>query len=154
MNFDGVDSFDQLFEAIYKGDQSAKDLSFKVLQIVHTWDDLIDKDKPVDDEDIHKAFINALFGCQQYRIWHDAGLQYHMMNVYLRWRDATTIEADKNSTDDDLLKCYMLRAGFYDLFVLIAFHMFGMEWAAEIGPLVRKYYGETPKDYLEEMRNE
>ena len=50
----------------------------------------------------------------------------------------------------DLEKTYMLRAGLYDMFSLIAYHLFGDTWAKEIGPDVRKLYGET----LDDLRRE
>jgi hypothetical protein len=47
----------------------------------------------------------------------------------------------------------MLRAGIYDIFVIFAFHLFGREWASEVGVVVRRFYGETLTDYKKEMIN-
>lgn len=153
MTKDHIEAFNILFDEIYQGNQEAKELSFKILELAHTWDDLIDKDKQVTDEAINKAFMIAMFELSQYPLWRTAGLDHHMVNVYLRWRDATRIENDKSSSDDDLIKCYMLRAGFYDIFVIIAFHLFGLEWCDKVGVKVRKFYGEKPMQFLEEIRN-
>lgn len=152
MNDKQLEVFSNLFNYIYKGDMMAVELSFQLLHIAHTWDDLIDKDKPVDDVDINKAFINSLFTMQNNPLWHQCGLNHHVLNVFLRWRDATAIETDSPS-DDDLNKCYMLRAGLYDIFVILAYYIGGDAWAAEVGPLVRKTYGEKLVEYKEEMNN-
>jgi hypothetical protein len=71
----------------------------------------------------------------------------HMLNVFLRWRDANKLE---RMNPPEVEKSYMLRAGIYDIFQLIAFYMYGDEWAEEIGPKVRMLYGET----IEGLRGE
>ncbi len=148
-----ISSFNALFDEIYKGDVGAKELSFKLLDVAHTWDDLVDGDKSVEASVVNRAFMQSIFELQQSPLWFQAGLNFHVLNCYLRWRDATNMEADKDTSDDDLLKCYMLRAGLYDIFVIIAYYLHGDGWAEEIGPKVRKFYGEKPHEYLEEMRN-
>ena len=40
-------AFDQLFDYIYKEHEQAKSISFEILELVHIWDDLYDKDKEV-----------------------------------------------------------------------------------------------------------
>lgn len=152
MNQEHIESFSILFDHIYKGDKNAAQLSFKLLDISHVWDDLVDGD-PVSPDKINSTFLACLFELQQNPLWFPAGLNFHVLNVYLRWRDANSIEADKSASDDDLLKCYMLRAGIYDLFVVIAYYLYGDDWAKEVGPIVRKHYGEKPADYLLEMRH-
>ena len=152
MNESHFDSFGKLFDYIYKGDESAKSISLELVSVANKWDDLVDGDH-VSIDDINKTFISCLFGMQQNPLWLHCGLNHQVLNCFLRWRDANTMESDKSSTDEDLTKCYMLRAGIYDLFVIIAYHLFGDEWAAEIGPVVRRYYGETPKEFIEEVRN-
>ncbi len=147
-----LESFDSLFDYIYQGNELASALSVKILELLHTWDDLIDKDKPVSNSQINSAFIAATFELQQNVIWQQCMLGHHILNVYLRWRDATDIETS-NPSDDDLNKCYMLRAGLYDIFVIIAYHLYGDEWAAKIGPIVRRFYGEKLEEYKQEMRN-
>lgn len=147
-----LESFDKLFDYIYQGNQQAKDISFNLLEIAHTWDDLVDKDKVLTDEEINTAFVLSIFEIQNNPLWFQCGLNHHVLNVFLRWQDANRMEKDKDSTDDDLIKCYMLRAGIYDIFVVIAYSLFGLKWANEIGVTVRKFYGEKPKKFIEEIR--
>jgi hypothetical protein len=147
-----INSFNALFDDIYQGNNNAKKLSFDLLKIAHIWDDLIDRDKPVSDEDINEVFLMSIFEIHNNPLWFQCGLNHHVLNVFLRWRDATKIERDKSSTDNDLDKCYMMRAGIYDIFVVIAYHLHGIKWAAEVGPLVRRFYGEELSSYKEEVR--
>lgn len=149
---DNIESFNILFDHIYKENKEAKEISFKLLDVAHTWDDLVDGDKSVTASVVNRAFMSCVFELQRYPLWFQAGLDHHVLNCYFRWRDASNLEADPNTSDDDLIKCYMLRAGLYDLFVIIAYHLYGDEWAEEIGPIVRKFYGESPQEYLSEIR--
>lgn len=146
------ESFDKLFNYIYKGDEIATKLSKDLLTLVHTWDDLIDKDKPVEDNEINRAFIIAIFDLGSNPYFTEA-IKANFYNVYLRWNDANDIEADEKATDNQLAMAWMLRAGLYDLFVLIAGQLYGRQWAEEIGVLVRNYYGEPLEGFIEEVRN-
>ena len=44
----------------FGGNTDALNLFHNLVSLVHIWDDLIDKDKPVTDADINKAFLTAL----------------------------------------------------------------------------------------------
>lgn len=140
--------FEELFNIIYKGNAEAKALSFSLLQVAHTWDDLVDGDKEVSGDEANSAFLACLFGIPSSPLW-DTCMQANLLNVYLRWQDANSLEAEKV----ELEKAWMLRAGLYDLFVLIAFKLYGFAWAKEIGPIVRKTYGETLQDFIQEVQN-
>ena len=146
------DSFEELFDLIYKGHEEATRLSFDLLQLAHTWDDLVDGDKEVSGDEANSAFLACLFTVPSSPLW-GVDMQANLLNVYLRWQDANSIEQAKDSSDDDLAKAWMLRAGLYDLFVLIATKLHGIMWAKEIGPIVRKCYGETLANFIKEIRN-
>jgi hypothetical protein len=144
-------SFSILFTAIYKGDKHATALSFNILKVLHTWDDLIDKDKPVSEEAINSAFLTALIDIASNPLWTmDMGA--HLLGVYLRWSDANKLE-QPNASEDDLAKAWMLRAGLYDLFVILASKLHGRTWAEEIGPTVRRFYGEPLAEFILEVQN-
>lgn len=53
-----------MLEEIFKQDHDAIRLILIIFDIGETWDDLIDKDKPVPDETIHKAFWQSIVGLQ------------------------------------------------------------------------------------------
>ena len=145
-------NFDPLFNYIYKGNAEAIALSYCLLRIAHAWDDLVDKDKELTNEDINNAFVDALFTLPNNPLW-DFRLNSVLYSVYLRWQEANVIEADKASTDNDLAMAWMLRASLYDLFVIIADKLYGRAWAEYIGVSVRKFYGESLKSYIKEIRH-
>lgn len=143
--------FEELFNLIYKGHEEAIRLSFDLLQLAHTWDDLVDGDKEVSGDEANTAFV-ACMSTPHRGLVGIVNMQANLLNVYLRWQDANSLESDKASTDDDLAKAWMLRAGLYDLFLLIATKLYGLQWAKEVGPVVRKCYGETLADFIKEIR--
>lgn len=144
-------ALEELFDYIYRGNEHATSLSHCLWDIAQVWDDLIDGDE-VSKSSINKAFVDSLVTVQTNPLW-GPDISVNVLNIYLRWSDANSIEADKNSTDDDLAKAWMLRAGIYDIFVLLAAKLYGLDWATEIGPVVRKTYGETLQDFIQEVRN-
>lgn len=138
-------------DKVMQGNQHAVDLCITLFGIAQVWDDLIDEGC-APSQLIDKAFVSALVQIPTNPIAQMMPeLPYHIYNVFLRWRDATAIECNQ-PTDDDLHKCYMLRAGLYDIFVLIAAKLYGDDYALEIGPFVRKMYGEKFSDYAKEFK--
>lgn len=144
--------FNQFFDFIYQGNEAAKAISFEILQLVHIWDDLYDKDKEVSPDQVNSAFFSAVYKLQENPLWQQCRLGEHMLNVILRWQDANVLEQELLS-EHDLNKAYMLRAGVYDLFSVLCYHLFGMAWAQEVGPQIRRFYCESLEEYKEEMKN-
>ena len=152
MNDEIKDSLFNFFNWLYKGNQQAVMLAVTLFDISQTWDDLVDGDD-VEPDAVNRCFVNCLVVLPQNPIvWQMPELPHHIYNVFLRWRDATNIE-NNSPSDIDLDKCYMLRAGIYDIFVLIAAKLYGDDYAKEVGPSVRKFYGETLKTFKQEFIN-
>lgn len=147
-----IDSFTVLFNKIYKGDKHASWLSLALLHVLHTWDDLIDKDHPIESKDINSAFLIALTDISVSPLW-DRDMAALLRSVYFRWQAANKFEASDASTDNDLAKAWMLRAGCYDFFVLIANKLYGDTWAEQISPVVYNFYGEELTTFIQEARN-
>ena len=152
MDKDSLSAFLELFDYIYKGHKESIDFSVTLLETAHAWDDIFDGDKELSGDIIYKALLNSVFYMSQYSLWEPGGIKHHVLSCFMQWRDANIIEADPDSTNNDLSKSYMLRAGLYDIFVIIAFHLHGDEWSKEIGVKVRRFYGEKLEDYIKEMR--
>lgn len=135
------------FTRIFKNDQNAINLAVSLWDVCQFWDDLIDRDKTLTDHEINRCMLLAMVEIPKNPIYLTMPeLPYHIYNVFLRWRDSTEMEKDLQPNDRE--KCYMLRAGVYDLFVLIAAHLYGDDWAKEIGVYVRRCYGETVDNFM------
>lgn len=149
---EAVESFEELFDKIYKGDKHAAWLSLAILHILHTWDDLIDRDVPISDNSINSAFLVAMTDVSVSPLW-DIEMVNLMRLVYFKWQAANKFENDAEATDNTLAKAWMLRASCYDFFVAIANKLYGATWAEKISPIVYSFYGEELKTFIKETRN-
>lgn len=138
------ETFSILFNNIYKGNKEAIKLSFKLLECAHAWDDQYDDNLPVSNE----VLFSMLFDIGGSYLWTPE-MAIHFKSVYIRWQVANTLEYERDGLD----KAWYLRASMYDLFLMIAEKLYGVDWAIEIGPCVYKAYGETLEQFLEEMKD-
>lgn len=146
------EAFISAFEYFFDN-RGASDLCLMLLEVAHIWDDMIDRDKDIDPDDINTVFKYLIYDIPVNPVYRRIpSLPDHMLSVYLQWRDATSMENNAPS-DDDLNKCYVLRAAIYDIFSVIAYYLRGDKVAKEIGPAIRRLYGETLDVYKEEFKN-
>ena len=54
---------------IFQGNEDAVQFMMMAHEVVHTWDDLIDKDKPVTEAQIHRSFWIAIVGFSKNRFY-------------------------------------------------------------------------------------
>lgn len=151
MTEDHKRAFNALFKEIYQDNPAAISLSFALLAFLHAWDDIHDEDYHK-LKDVDSVFLDMLTSVSANPIW-DTALQGCFLSVYYRWHAANCYESDKTSTDNRLAKAWVLRAGCYDLFVLIARKLYGHAWAKEIAPLVYDFYGESLEAFLAEVKH-
>ena len=121
--------------------------------IAHVWDDLYDQDKARTGKDISDAFRVALvdIALNPFYLEHLTDFRPLMMNAILQWQDANNLE--KTGTDHDQHMAYMLRASFLQIFNYCAYLVGGPEWAAHVGPDMRRLYEEPLNEYMKEMKH-
>lgn len=142
------ETFREAFNYFFKGNQDAVTLCLDYFTVCHVWDDLIDKDKPVSDRAISMAFktlIHKIPNNPFYR-QYSAELTPVLMNIIMQWDDSNVLD---HGDDNDKDKAYMLRAGMYNLINHIALICGGYEHAQEVGPEIRRLYGETRQSVYE-----
>lgn len=143
----------EILDVALKGNESAIAYIMELYKIAHTWDDIVDKDKPLTDNDIHKAFISALITLP-YNEFYRQNIDYLLPlqhNAILQWIDANALEKmDINSKH----KAYMLKASFLQIVNCCAALIGGNVWAIEIGAELRNaLYGETLEQFLSEVQH-
>ena len=144
------ESFLQLFDYIYKGDYEATRVSMELVQIAHVWDDLIDKDVEVSDQEINAAFVGALCEVGGSPLWDRQAAELLRIQFF-KWLAANKIEQTPDATTEQKMVAYAARAGFYELFYYFAFKLHGVEWAASVAPVIASWYGESAEDYMLEF---
>ena len=135
------------FAVWFKGDEHAQNFAVALWEACQEWDDL-------EDEGVCRS-MNTLLS------WLAFGKEYHpffathshilrpvMLQMYLGWRAANVLDKGDRS---DVAKSYMLRAGLYSVWHVMAWIIGGDDWATEIGPDIYRSYGETPDELWSEM---
>jgi len=82
------------FDEYMLGNQDAVDLLLLVYDTAHIWDDLIDKDNPVDDDAISRSYVNALVSIPSNAFYRQYPDQFLMaFKIYIdQWLSANQLE--------------------------------------------------------------
>ena len=135
------------------GNSNAIVFCLDMIKAIHLWDDLIDKDNELKDEEINDVFtflmvdmpMNPFYAVNQRDI-------APMMNtIILKWHTANVFEKEKEVNDVD--KAYMLRAELYQLFVLCATLIGGREWGRDMSVSIWRSYIESAKELKKEVNH-
>ncbi|GJH00209.1 hypothetical protein [Paraburkholderia terrae] len=141
--------------ALMKGNRAAADFVELIVRVLHFWDDLIDRDKPLDDAAINSAMLEALVTLPRnafYRAHFDT-LNTVLMNSITNWHVATKLERSGDEYRERI--AYILRSSYVDLITTAAQIVGGPTYAIEVGEGVRLYaHKETWGGYLMNLRNE
>lgn len=150
MNSEHFEDFQKSFEYFYPNNPHAVQLCMDLVYCSDKIDDVVDEGK-ISKQESYQLFTKLLVDIPSNPVYQLIGheLRPILLNVMLNWQMANELES--NPTDDDLNKCYMLRASLYDIFGFLAYKLYGGEWFARVGPDIKRLYGESLENYKEEM---
>ncbi|UDM08404.1 hypothetical protein LG409_05725 [Halomonas sp. NyZ770] len=135
-----------------KNDKSAVEYVELVCDIAHKWDDLIDKDKLLDDNSINKLFFDILIRLPRnsfYRKNFDH-LNSVLMNAISNWQIATQMEREGGGYETSI--AFILRSSYVDLITQAALLCGGNQWACTVGAEARAItHSETYEGYLKNL---
>jgi len=133
-----------------RDDMDAVGLVLSVVKITDIWDNLIDKDKPVTDEEINQVFWMMLVEMPRNPAFrrYQLDITTVMSTGIINWH-----VANKLQTGDDHAKqiAHVIRYSISDIALYLASAIGGAEWAAEVGPELRL---RSQKDKLENFMKE
>ena len=114
-------SLDKFSEDVCQGNVGAKQFLDHISNILHFWDDLVDKDKPVSDSDTNTWMWAALIELprNQFYVANFSYLNSVLAMAILNWEVATRIERQDND-DYSLNIAYIIRSSYADLAVAVA----------------------------------
>ena len=136
-----------------RGNSNAIVFCLDMIKAIHLWDDLIDKDNELKDEEINDVFTFLMVDMPMnpfYAVNHRE-IAPMMNTIILKWHTANVFEKEKEVNDVD--KAYMLRAELYQLFVLCATLIGGREWGREMSIHIWRLYGESVKELKKEVKD-
>ena len=136
-----------------QGNSNAIVFCLDMIKAIHLWDDLIDKDNELKDEEINDVFTFLMVDMPMNPFYavNQRDIAPMMQNIILKWHTANVFEKEKEVNDVD--KAYMLRAELYQLFVLCATLIGGREWGREMSIHIWRLYGESVKELKKEVKD-
>lgn len=147
-----MSGLDQL-RACFKGDEQATQLLLLIREISHTWDDLIDKDKPIDPLAIHRAFWIALVGLKTnafYQQWENVLLPVMETGIF---NYVASVDLERHPGHPRHL-AHTARYAIGDVALLMARLIGGVDWAMQQAPTLKLLLQtDTFEDFDTEMEN-
>lgn len=143
------ETLSQSFEALGIPAEGS-DWLLELWRLCQTWDDIVDGDTATRAEIDHAIFL-SFFGLQEHRFYkgNAAMLGPCVLNMVLKWKASDTLEKARDL--DELPKCYMWRASYYDVILQVVAITQGTAFAMANAHLVLKLYGEKLSDIEEEF---
>jgi len=138
-----------------KNDKDAVDYVELVCAAAHFWDDLIDRDQDLSDDEINKAFFQMLVRLPRNPFYrkHFDHLNSILLNAVSNWQVATKLERDGGDYETSI--AFVLRSSYVDLVTQSALLIAGQQWACKVGEEARRLtHGETYQGYLRALEDE
>jgi len=135
------------------GNTQAVQFCLDMIKAIHLWDDLIDKDTKIEDEDINEVFTFLMVDMPMnpFYVLNQRDIAPMMNTIILKWHTANVFEKEKKVNDVD--KAYVLRAELYQLFVLCATLIGGREWGRDMSVNIWRLYDESVNDLKKEVQD-
>lgn len=156
INVDGLDFDSEQWRAArnarlreWVGNPAAVGFILSFFDMCEVFDDLIDKDKPVTDEDIVRTLFNALVDIPMNPFY--AQYRHQLVPVIITginaWLDANKLE---RGSDNDKVFAYVLRDWYAELISFVIYLTRGREYLRTISMEVRTFF--THHETLEQYR--
>ncbi|WP_027184819.1 hypothetical protein [Desulfovibrio inopinatus] len=138
---------------VLQGNRDAVHLCHILTDLSHIWDDLVDRDKPVDNAAINRAFWGALILVNENSFFIQN--REHLLPVMRRWVNnwltANTFEA--RGTGQDYHVSFILRNRLTDVILEMAYLIGGYEWQRRVSLVLESFqYTETFEEYVSELQ--
>ncbi len=146
------DSEAAFLRRVLKDDPGAVAFCLTVARVSQTLDDLIDRDKPVTDDQIIATFWDALFTLPSNPFYqrHFGTLNPAMRSVLIEWLDATALE--RSGDDHGRNVAFALRDTMATLVIQVALLVGGYDWMRQVSvPIRRHAHDESLEQYKQEL---
>ena len=137
------------------GDNAGADFLVMMLECLHVWDDLIDKDKTVSDEQINELFFKLMVWLPLNPFYQKfaAQLSAVMLTAIQNWRVATDAERGKNMLSREV--SFAIRSSYVDVVTLVATLCGGITHGKETCLAIRSMaHSEGMDGYLTNLEQE
>ena len=135
------------------GDKHAVDFILTFFDMCEVFDDLIDKDKPVTDEDIIRTLFSALVDIPMnpFFAYHRTSVVPVIITGINAWLDANKLET---GSENDKVFSYVLRDWYAELVSFVIYLTRGREYLRTVSMDVRTFFThhETLEQYKEGLK--
>jgi len=148
-------TFDEITRRLAEYDREAGMFIDQILQTAALWDDLIDRDKPVADGSINKAFEIMLINLPRNKFYtaHFNELNPVLIVSIQNWHMANHIEREMRQELFGI--SFIIRSTYVDLITLTAFILGGHTLAQELGMAARLFvHDEGMHGYVQDLAQE
>ena len=136
------------------GNHDAAQFCQDIFSISQIWDDLIDRDRPVCNDQINRMMWKAMIDIPRnpFLYQNSLALTQTLEIVMADWLDANELE---KGNDNDKNIAFVLRDSVGTIVIQCARIIGGYDWMHEISPYVRRFvYDETLKSYKDNLPKE
>ena len=140
-----------------KGNSDALAFLRDIAGVLHTWDDLFDRDKVVSEEELFTTFLRALvtIPANPFYLQHQSQLMPILVMAIVNWRAANQIERSATRTTNDQIIAFIIRSTYVDLLTTSAVILGGIEWASTKAVEIRRWaHSEGYDGYLKNLEIE
>ncbi len=125
-------------ERFLQGDLDAVRMVADLYHVLHCWDDLIDRDRVISDEQINTAFWTVLceLPTNPFYLRHQQQLTPILRNILIDWIDSTTLE--RKFGGNGRAYAYGLRASLATLISQCGWLIGGYGWMREVSMEIRR----------------
>lgn len=136
---------------VFRGDDSAVEFALMLVAVGDVWDDLIDKDAPVDDEAINRTMLICLSGLPRNAFYrrHLDELLPVMETSIANWMASNDLV--KSCEQKGLEVANVIRHDIANVFIHMARLIGGLAWAIQVAAEIRLL---AQNDSLEEFLKE
>ena len=152
-----VEKYGQQLRHAACGNEAAFQYLVSFICVLHAWDDLIDKDRPVADADIHEAFLEALINIPRNPFYrnHQDRLCDVTENSVLQWLTANVWERADQIDGIEAQVAFIIRSNYVEAVTTVALICGGMQHAIDINLTLRPLaHWEGVGRYLENLQTE
>lgn len=141
--------WDEKFSEWTFGDRAATEFLSGLFAVIHLWDDLIDRDKPVSEETINRTFfwLVAEMPRNEFFIAFGERLSWSMQICATQWLACNRMERSGN--DDLVARAYGLRDSAIEIVVQVACFLGGYDHAMKVS---EEIYALSTSETLDEYR--
>ena len=139
----------ELANWVVRGNQDALGFLNVVTNVLHFWDDLIDKDRTLEDDEIHSRMWDALVTLPRnkfYRTFFDE-LQPVLNCAISNWMAANKFEQGEDKDDLDI--AFIIRSDYANIAIHTALLVGGEAWAAQVTPHIRRFWHREGREQYE-----